>query len=276
MRAEEFTQPHRMAKIEKTGRIVEILKHRDQVDFSDERGWYLINLEPGKRATPEIKWIPDTTRFAWVKEFSAKELDEGWRDVAAGVATAGALALGSPPADAKPAPGPSIQQQAAMTPIDKLRTAAKANGIRGTELAQFLAQCAHESANFKNMEEIGDANYFARKYDPKYAPKTAKILGNTKVGDGELYKGRGFIQLTGRDNYTRAGQALNLPLADNPALAARPDVAAVIAVWYWKNRVASKVKNFHNTRQVTKAINPAGKGLTSRQDQFKQYQVAQR
>lgn len=203
-------------------------------------------------------------------------VDEGWKDVAAGVATAGALALGSPPADAKPAPGPSIQQQAAMTPIDKLRTAAKANGIRGTELAQFLAQCAHESANFKNMEEIGDANYFARKYDPKYAPKTAKILGNTKVGDGELYKGRGFIQLTGRDNYTRAGQALNLPLADNPALAARPDVAAVIAVWYWKNRVASKVKNFHNTRQVTKAINPAGKGLQSRQDQFKQYQVAQR
>ena len=204
------------------------------------------------------------------------EVDEGWKDVAAGVATAGALALGSPPTDAKPAPGPSIQQQAAMTPIDKLRTAAKANGIRGTELAQFLAQCAHESADFKNMEEIGDANYFARKYDPKYAPKTAKILGNTKVGDGERYKGRGFIQLTGRDNYTRAGQALNLPLADNPALAARPDVAAVIAVWYWKNRVASKVKNFHNTRQVTKAINPAGKGLQSRQDQFKQYQVAQR
>ena len=206
------------------------------------------------------------------------EVDEGWKDVAAGVATAGALALGSPPADAKPVPtaSPSIQAQAAMTPVDKLKTAAKANGIQGTELAQFLAQCAHESADFKNMEEIGDANYFAKKYDPKYAPKTARILGNTQVGDGERYKGRGFIQLTGRDNYTRAGQALNLPLADNPALAARPDVAAVIAVWYWKNRVASKVKNFHNTRQVTRAINPAGKGLQSRQDQFKAYQVAQR
>jgi predicted chitinase len=268
-----------MAKIEKTGRIVEILKHRDRVDFSDERGWYLINLEPGKRATPEIKWIPDTTRFAWVRDFSAKELDEGWRDLAAGVATAGALAMGNPgAADAKPspAPGPSIQQQAAMSPVDKLRTAAKANGIKGVELAQFLAQCAHESANFKNMEEIGDANYFARKYDPKYAPKTARILGNTQVGDGERYKGRGFIQLTGRDNYKRAGEALGLPLEANPALAARPDVAAVIAVWYWKNRVASKVKNFHNTRQVTRAINPAGKGLQSRKDQFKSYQVAQR
>jgi predicted chitinase/GNAT superfamily N-acetyltransferase len=206
------------------------------------------------------------------------ELDEGWKDVAAGVAAAGAMALGSPQADAKPTPtaGPSIQQQASMSPVDKLRTAATANGIRGTELAQFLAQCAHESANFNNMEEIGNANYFAKKYDPKYAPKTAKILGNVKPGDGERYKGRGFIQLTGRDNYTRAGKALGLPLADNPALAARPDVAAMVAVWYWKNRVASKVKNFHNTKQVTRAINPASKGLQSRQDQFKAYQVAQR
>ena len=205
-------------------------------------------------------------------------VDEGWRDVAAGVAASGALALGSLPADAKamPGPGPSIQAQAAMTPIDKLKTAAIANGIKGTELAQFLAQCAHESANFNSMEEHGDANYFAKKYDPKYAPKTARILGNTQVGDGERYKGRGFIQLTGRDNYTRAGKALNLPLAANPALAARPDVAALVAVWYWKNRVASKVKNFHNTKQVTRAINPAAKGLQSRQDQFKAYQVAQR
>ena len=205
-------------------------------------------------------------------------VDEGWRDVAAGVAASGALALGSLPADAKPTPtpGPSIQQQAAMSPIDKLKTAAIANGIKGTELAQFLAQCAHESANFNSMEEHGDANYFAKKYDPKYAPKTARILGNTQVGDGERYKGRGFIQLTGRDNYTRAGKALNLPLAANPALAARPDVAALVAVWYWKNRVASKVKNFHNTKQVTRAINPAAKGLQSRQDQFKAYQVAQR
>lgn len=276
MRAEEFIKPHTIAKIERTGRIVEILKHRDQVNFSDEQGWLLINIHPDKRS-PELKWIPASTRFEWVKEFS--DLDEGWKDMAAGVATAGALALGSTvSADAKlsPTPGPTIQQQAKMSPVDKLRTAATANGIQGTELAQFLAQCAHESADFKNMEEIGTPAYFARKYDPKYAPKTARILGNTEVGDGERYKGRGFIQLTGRDNYKRAGAALNLPLEANPALAARPDVAAVVAVWYWKNRVARKVKNFHNTQQVTRAINPAGKGLQARKDQFKQYQVAMR
>ena len=207
------------------------------------------------------------------------EVDEGWKSALAGAAATGAMAFGGAGvADAKsaPAPGPSIQAQAKMSPIDKLKTAAKANGIHGTELAQFLAQCAHESANFKNMEEIGSPAYFAKKYDPKHAPKTARILGNTQVGDGERYKGRGFIQLTGRDNYKRAGAALNLPLEANPDLAARPDVAAVVAVWYWKNRVANKVKNFSNTKQATRAINPAMKGIADRQEKFKQYQVAMR
>jgi hypothetical protein len=71
MRAHEFVQSHRMAKITKTGQIVEILRHQDRVKFSDETGWFLINLEPGKRVTPDIKWIPDSTRFEWVKEFAA-------------------------------------------------------------------------------------------------------------------------------------------------------------------------------------------------------------
>jgi putative chitinase len=124
------------------------------------------------------------------------------------------------------------------------------------------------------MEERGSPAYFAKKYEQN--PRKAKILGNKVKGDGERYKGRGYIQLTGRDNYTRAGAALGLPLAQQPDLAARPDVAAKVAVWYWQNRVAPKIKDFSNTNAVTKKINPASKGLQSRQDQFKSYQVAMR
>lgn len=225
------------------------------------------------------------------------DLDEGWKSALAGAAAAGAMAMSpgvaaktapvSKPAvtakatAAKATPAPkhvpvSKAEQARMTPVQKLKTAASANGIHGTELAQFLAQCAHESADFTRMEEIGTPEYFAKKYDLSRAPKTAKILGNTEAGDGERYKGRGFIQLTGRDNYARAGQALNLPLEAKPELAARPDVAALIAVWFWKNRVASKVKNFANTKQVTKPINPGLAGLEQRKEKFKQYQLAMR
>jgi len=240
-------------------------------------GWSIHQVESEDDAV-QLQHRDGTTYFISADEFDP-DLHEDWKTALGGAALASAMALGGAgAADAKsaPTPGPSIQAQAKMSPIEKLKLAAKANGIHGTELAQFLAQCAHESGNFKSMEEIGSPAYFAKKYDPKYAPKTAKILGNTQVGDGERYKGRGFIQLTGRDNYKRAGDALGLPLEANPDLAARTDVAAKVAVWYWKNRVANKVKNFNNTKQVTKAINPAGKGLQSRKDQFKSFQVAQR
>lgn len=73
MRAEEFVQSRVMAKIERTGLIVQILRHEDEVGFSDEPGWFLVDTEPGRRTGTGIKWIPDATRFAWVKKFDHLE-----------------------------------------------------------------------------------------------------------------------------------------------------------------------------------------------------------
>ena len=99
-------------------------------------------------------------------------------------------------------------------------------------------------------------------------------MGNKLPGDGERYYGRGFIQITGRDNYRRAGAALGIPLEQNPDLAADPKVAARIAVWYWKTRVQPKIQNFNDTTAVTKAINPALRGLRDRLQHFKDYKLA--
>lgn len=152
-----------------------------------------------------------------------------------------------------------------------LTRTARAAGINDPiELAAFLSQCAHESHDFKSMVEYGGSLDF-RKYDPKYAPKKAKALGNKKAGDGARYKGRGYIQLTGRYNYKRAGEALGLPLEENPQLAEKPEVAAKIAVWFWKNRVQPKVDNFNDVRAVTKPINPGLNGLADRKDTFKDF-----
>ena len=231
---------------------------------------------PAQQAGP-VAQLRAVAMASWPAE-ELEQLEEDWRSALGGAALAGAMALGGAgPADAKMAPAPAATAKAPAQqagPVNQLRAVAMASGINGTELAQFLAQCAHESANFASMEERGTPAYFTKKYEKN--PRKAKILGNKVKGDGERYKGRGYIQLTGRDNYTRAGAALGLPLAQQPELAARPDVAAKVAVWYWKNRVAPKIKDFSNTAAVTKKINPASKGLQSRKDQFKSYQVAQR
>lgn len=213
---------------------------------------------------------------------------EGWKDIAAAGALATGLAFGGAgDAEAKPKhhEKPAVTQQVKapakkVSPAEAeaiLRKVATKAGIQGTELAQFMAQCQHETLNFTKMKEIGGSLDF-KKYDPKHAPRKAKILGNTKAGDGSRYAGRGFIQLTGRDNYKKAGDALGLPLEKHPEMVENPMTAAKVAVWYWKNRVQAKVANFNDTAEVTKHINPALRGLDSRQSAFKDYklQVAQR
>jgi putative chitinase len=172
------------------------------------------------------------------------------------------MAAAGVPAEAKPKkPEPMAFLSAHMDAEEMLHKAALRAGMRGTELAQFLAQCYHESAGFARMHEYASgAEYEGR-----------KDLGNVNRGDGVRYKGRGFIQITGRDNYRRAGQALGLPLEERPDLASRPDVAAKIAVWYWASRVRPNVSNFNDTRAVTRYINPHMHGLENRHENFKDY-----
>jgi putative chitinase len=150
-----------------------------------------------------------------------------------------------------------------------LQTAAKAAGLKGAELAQFMAQTRHESWDFGKMKEVGNKKRFA-KYE---TPRKARQLGNKVKGDGERFKGRGFIQLTGRDNYTRASEQLfgDNRLVKNPDLASDLDIAAKIALWYWKNQVRPNVNNFNNTKEVTNAINPGLSGLQDRHNKFKEY-----
>ena len=66
-------------------------------------------------------------------------------------------------------------------------------------------------------------------------------LGNTQPGDGPRYKGRGFIQLTGRANYSRYSRILGVDLVNNPDLAMRPDIAArIVAEWWRRSKVPEK------------------------------------
>lgn len=193
-----------------------------------------------------------------------------------------AKAAPSAPAAIKAEPKPEVSKKLNVQPITNnplesvLLKVAKSSGLQGAELAAFMAQCAHETLDFKRLTEFGGSLDF-RKYDPKYAPKKAKALGNKVAGDGARYKGRGFIQITGRYNYKKAGEELGIDLVKNPALAEDPAIAAKIAVWFWQHRVQPNVDNFKDTTDVTKQINPGLRGLEQRKDNFADYmQVAMR
>ncbi len=239
---------------------------------------------------------------------------EGWKDWVGGAALGAAIAAGGPAAyDAyktnqdnkektvsvsqtndeksnfekgmiKIAKDAIPKQSVTNSPHEKYLTkAAIEAGIKGEELAQFLAQTAHESHNFKSMVEYGGSLDF-KKYEPKFVKdkktgKTvqvnskAKSLGNNKVGDGARYKGRGYIQLTGRYNYKKAGEALGLPLEEKPELVEKPEIAAKVAIWFWQNRVQPRVDDFYNTKSATKPINPGLKGLEDRKEKFQDFKM---
>lgn len=96
--------------------------------------------------------------------------------------------------------------------------------------AYALATSLHETAHtMQPIKEHGGPRYFHRMYDKDGArPHVARELGNDFPGDGALYAGRGYVQLTGRRNYRKAGEKTGYPLEGNPDLAMRPDIAATI------------------------------------------------
>ena len=151
--------------------------------------------------------------------------------------------------------------------------------------AAFIGQCAHESMNFKVLEE--NLNYSAEalmrtwpsrfptmEVAKQYARNPEKIAnkvyggrmgnGTEETGDGWLYHGRGLIQLTGKDNYTLAGDALNMDFIHSPDYVLVPKYAALTAGWYWNKRQLNKEADAKDYTGMTKKINGGTIGLDDR------------
>jgi len=96
--------------------------------------------------------------------------------------------------------------------------------------AYALATAYHETAHtMQPIKEYGGEKYFNRMYGPEGAnPARARRNGNTKPGDGARYCGRGYVQLTWKNNYASMGGLLGIDLVGNPDLALNADVAARI------------------------------------------------
>lgn len=111
-------------------------------------------------------------------------------------------------------------------------SACGADGWPIADVAYALGTAWHETAGtMLPIKEIGGTAYFTRLYDVRgHKPDRARRMGNTAPGDGARYCGRGYVQLTWKVNYARAGEALNVDLVANPDLAMDPAIAAAVMV----------------------------------------------
>ncbi len=133
--------------------------------------------------------------------------------------------------------------------------------------AHFLAQVAHESDGFATATEYASG----KAYD---TGRKAIALGNTPVadGDGQKYKGRGLIQLTGRANYAKYSQAIygdERAVRDPEMVAKLPD-AALAAGWFWQWKGLNPLADRDDVVGITHRINGGENGLDDRKLRLKQ------
>jgi putative chitinase len=179
--------------------------------------------------------------------------------------------------------------------ISQIPDAAKKFNITNPlRLAHFLAQCGHESAGFKAIQE--NLNYSAdglKKIFPKYFPgnlaegyaknpeKIASKVYGSRMGNGDettkegfKFRGRGYIQLTGKDNYTKFGEFIGEDTVSNPDLVASKYPLASAAFFFDSNKlwaICDKGADDATVTAVTKRVNGGTIGLPDRIKHFKEY-----
>lgn len=150
------------------------------------------------------------------------------------------------------------------------------------EIDDFLGQVLHESSGLSRLSEnlnysaerlcavwpkrfptLADAQPYARNPEALANKVYGGRMGNTQAGDGWLYRGRGPIQLTGRDNYAAVGALLGMDLINEPELMEQPEIALRATVAWWEDRIPDSFLG--DVEKVTKRVNGGLIGLADRE-----------
>lgn len=158
-------------------------------------------------------------------------------------------------------------------------------------LSHFLAQCAHESGNFEHFVENLNYSavrlcqvfpkYFYNDLAERFAHRPIRIAsrvyanrmgnGDEDSGDGWTFRGRGFIQLTGRDNYKLFDATVPEDILKNPDLVATK-YPLLSAAWFWNKNSLNKIADMGDTEKVlidmTRRVNGGLNGLKERTNKF--------
>ena len=149
---------------------------------------------------------------------------------------------------------PELSQRQAQEYIGPLNKAMRESDINTPQRkAAFIATLAVESDRFQTFEEYASGADYEGRSD----------LGNTQPGDGVKYKGRGAIQITGRDNYTQMGRDLGVDFVNNPELASTPAYAFETAAWFWTSHDVNVAAD-QGIEAATLIVNGGDHGLAER------------
>jgi len=203
---------------------------------------------------------------------------------------------------------PNAGQQAGVF-VPVLNTAMGRFQIITTQrIAAFLAQIGHESGQLTHVVEgmnyaatalivkfgrdrisLDDANRYGRTANQTANQQAIanciyggawglKSLGNTQPGDGWVYRGRGLIQITGRANYQKCGDALGVDLISNPDLLSQPQYAALSAAWFWAVNGLSTLADAGDIQNIGSIINTGRRGNVPNgsDDRLNLYNTAQK
>lgn len=157
-------------------------------------------------------------------------------------------------------------------------------------LAHFFAQIEHESGlkpREENLNYSADRlleifpKYFNESNVYDYARKPILIAsrvyknrmgnGSESSGDGWKYRGRGFIQLTGKDNYIEFSKETEINCVNDPDLLLKEENAMLSAVWFWKKRNLNILADNDDIKNITRRINGGYNGLEHRKELLSLY-----
>lgn len=185
---------------------------------------------------------------------------------------------------------PKTKKEVLQSYVEPLNRVTKAHSINTEKrVAAFLAQVAHESGGFNFTKE--NLNYSAKALQltfKKYYPTEKDALaherkpemiankvyanrmgnGDEKSGDGWSYRGRGLIQLTGKENYTKFAESVKKPLKETVEYLETPEGAVESAAWFWSKNKLNELCDKDDFTGVTKRINGGVNGLADRKHHY--------
>lgn len=171
--------------------------------------------------------------------------------------------------------------------VPVLNTAMSRYQIIGAErIAAFIAQVGHESGHMTRLVE--NLNYGAEalrknwpsRFDVELASSVSRKpeqianiaygnrMGNTAPGDGWKYRGRGLVQITGKNNYQACGEALGLDLIAQPELLEKPQYGCMSAAWFWASNGLNTLADAGKFDAITQRINGGHNGAADRQELY--------